>query len=94
MNSNTWLVNNEIYEKYFEVEELDVLYGDYLFINQKEVAGSHIPVYKFPYGDIMSKSHIKRIKKLITRAIDSNKKFKENDIAEIVYDVYPDGSKW
>jgi len=42
----------------------------------------------------MSKSHIKRIKKLIRNAIDSNKKFKADDVAEIVYDIYPDSAVW
>mgnify|MGYP001170234919 FL=1 len=88
MKYEYWLVNGVIYDKFFEVEKLDVLYGDYLFITNED-AGTHIPTYKFPDGDMLTKTEIEKIAKLIQRAIDNNTKLKAEDIDEIVHD-YPD----
>ena len=84
-----FIIDGVLYNEYFDVRELDILYNDYLRINPKQEPYSHIPSYRFPDGDMLTKTEIEKIAKLIQRAIDNNTKLKAEDIDEIVHD-YPD----
>lgn len=84
-----FIIDDVFYNEYLGVRELDVLYNEYLRMNPKEEPYTHIPSYEFPDGDMLTKTEIKKIAKLIQRAIDNNTKLKREDISEIVTD-YPD----